>query len=78
MVEAEKISIQYLTDNCKINCDNVVIVNNAIFNEDDKDVLFGKNKFIPNSKLNDSTSQIYEKIDDTQPLPMQLLRQSMW
>jgi FkbM family methyltransferase len=58
VVEADKTSFQDLTANCKINCDNTTLINRAIFNENDTDIVFGKNQFSTNSSLNDSTSQI--------------------
>jgi len=58
VVEADKTSFRDLTTNCKINCDNTTLINRAIFNVNDTDIVFGKNQFLTNSSLNDSTSQI--------------------
>jgi FkbM family methyltransferase len=60
VVEADKNSFVDLVSNCEINSRNITCINKAIFNEDNIDVSFGKNKFLSNSKLNDSTSQIYQ------------------
>ena len=38
---------------------NITLINKAIYNIDNIDIPFGKNRFISNSKINDSTSQIY-------------------
>lgn len=59
VVEADYMSCIDLSNNCKINCDNVTIISNAIFNESNKTMLFGVNKFLNNSVNNDSTSQLY-------------------
>lgn len=61
-VDADIESVKSLTNNCKNNCNNYTIINNAIFNVNDIDIKFGKNRFSNESKLNDSTSQIY--LDD--------------
>ena len=45
VVEADYMSCVDLSNNCKINCDNVTIISNAIFNESNKTMLFGVNKF---------------------------------
>ena len=63
VVEADKYSAQDLLKNCKINCCNVTLVERAIFNKDDAILYFGRNKFNTTSKLNDSTSQIYDSSD---------------
>jgi FkbM family methyltransferase len=63
VVEADKYSAQDLLKNCKINCHNVTLVERAIFNKDDAILYFGRNKFNTTSKLNDSTSQIYDSSD---------------
>lgn len=56
-------SFKSLEINCKNNCNNYTLINKAIFNIDNSDIKFGKNLYLNNSKLNDSTSHIY--IDDT-------------
>ena len=59
VVEADHESFQDLITNCKTNAYNITCIQNAILNESNKNISFGKNKFLINSKLNDSTSQIY-------------------
>lgn len=59
VVEADTESFSYLTKNCKANNNNITCINKAIYNQSDIDISFGKNKFLQNSSLNDSTSQIY-------------------
>lgn len=63
VVEADKYSVQDLIKNCKLNCNNVTIVERAIFNKSNEVIHFGKNKILTTSKLNDSTSQIYDPSD---------------
>lgn len=58
-VEADKCAFEDMKANCYNNCRNYTLINKAIFNVNDVDVTFGKNKFLHGSKLNDSTSQIY-------------------
>jgi len=59
-VEADIESFNDMKANCKINCkNNYTLLNNAIYNIDNIFLKFGKNKFLNNSRLNDSTSQIY-------------------
>jgi FkbM family methyltransferase len=65
-VEADRESIQSLQKNCELNCRNYTILHRAIFNIDNTDVRFGKNKFMSESKLNDSTSQIYIDEDSSE------------
>lgn len=65
-VEADNRAYKDLCLNMKNNCDNnYTLINKAIYNVDDTFVNFGKNKYLSNSKLNDSTSQIYLNNDDT-------------
>jgi len=60
-IEADYYSFVDLSTNCKINCENnYTLINKAIYNIDDIEIKFGKNKFLNNSKINDSTSQIYD------------------
>jgi FkbM family methyltransferase len=60
-VEADTESYNDMKHNTQINCvSNYTLINHAIYNVDNIDVKFGKNKFLNNSKLNDSTSQIYD------------------
>nr|QBK89656.1 MAG: methyltransferase domain protein [Pithovirus LCPAC001] len=58
-VEADTQSIKYLRKNCKNNARNIECINRAIYKTNGIDITFGKNKHLPNSKLNDSTSHIY-------------------
>lgn len=59
-IEADKKSINDLTKNLSINCkNNYKVINKAIYNIPNIDIKFGKNKFREESKMNDSTSQIY-------------------
>jgi FkbM family methyltransferase len=59
-IEADKKSHDDMSKNLKINCiDNYTAINKVIYNIDNIQLKFGKNKFLPNSKMNDSTSQIY-------------------
>jgi len=61
-VEADSQSFEELEYNMRNNCSsNYTLVNNAIYNIDNIDVKFGKNKFLNGSKMNDSTSQIYSE-----------------
>lgn len=59
-VEADTLSFNDLSLNMNNNCidNNYTLINKAIYNENDIDIGFGKNKFLDDSKLNDSTSQI--------------------
>lgn len=61
-VEADTTSFNYMSQNCKINCkNNYTLINKAIYNIDNVEIKFGKNRF-----LHDSTSQMYvdEEISD--------------
>ena len=58
VVEADKESIISLKENCRLNSDNITIIEKAIYNKSEDTVIFGKNTHLNNSKLNDSTSQI--------------------
>jgi len=64
-IEADNESFNDMIVNLKTNCttNNYTLINKAIFNVDNIKVKFGKNIFLQNSKMNDSTSQIYN--DDT-------------
>jgi len=63
-VEADNNSFRDMSANLKTNCiNNYTLVNKAIFNKDNVEIKFGKNIHLENSKMNDSTSQIYS--DDT-------------
>lgn len=59
-IEADNKAFNDMASNLKINCENnYTLINKAIYNINDNDIKFGKNKFLNNSKMNDSTSQIY-------------------
>jgi FkbM family methyltransferase len=60
VIEADSCSFKDLSKNCNLNSRNITCINKAIHNINDIDIYFGKNKFMHNSKANDSTSQIYE------------------
>lgn len=59
-IEADRLSFNDLSLNMINNCidSNYTLINKAIYNENDIDIGFGKNQFMLDSKLNDSTSQI--------------------
>lgn len=59
LVEADPISLISLKNNCKNNCDNYTIIDKAIYKDNNIDIKIGKNLHLINSKMNDSTSQIY-------------------
>ena len=66
IVEADNKSCKDMKLNLEINCNNnYEIINKAIYNIDNIELKFGKNKFLDNSKMNDSTSQIYENDEIT-------------
>jgi len=63
-IEADYNSFTDQSANCKINCENnYTLINKAIYNQDDIEIKFGKNKYLNDSKMNDSTSQIYDDND---------------
>lgn len=64
-VEADNESFRDLSKNMATNCEkNYMLFNNAIYNVDGVDITFGKNLFLGQSKMNDSTSQIHDVGDD--------------
>ena len=63
-IEADAESVKELRQNCQYNCDNVTIVDKAIAHTSDKTVFLGKNAYLPNDSLNDSTSQVFETQKD--------------
>lgn len=73
VVEADNESILSLINNCKLNNKNITSIHKAIYNETDIELFFGKNKFLENSKLNDSTSQL-SLIDSNNTYPIQTIR----
>jgi FkbM family methyltransferase len=59
-IEADNMSFNDMKTNMKANCaNNYTLINKAIFNIDNMKIKFGKNMHLENSKMNDSTSQIY-------------------
>jgi FkbM family methyltransferase len=59
-VQADSKSFVDLKRNIETNCEkNYTLINNAIYNINDIYIEFGKNLFLKDSKMNDSTSQIY-------------------
>lgn len=59
-IEANKLAFKELKHHVDANCRNVTCINKAIYNESDKKVSFGKNKYLSNARYDDSTSQILE------------------
>ena len=59
-LEADKYSFYDLVDNCNHNSRNITCINKAIYYKSNENIFFGKNKFMKNSSLNDSTSHIYD------------------
>ena len=59
VIEADKLSFNDLIKNSLINSKNITSINKAIFHTSNQDIIFGKNNFLNESKLNDSTSHIY-------------------
>jgi FkbM family methyltransferase len=59
-VEADKISVEKLHQNIQLNDaqHDIMVINKAIYAKSHAILKFGKNSYIPNSKLDDSTSQI--------------------
>jgi FkbM family methyltransferase len=65
-IEADNKSIADMQTNLQTNCvQNYTLINKAIYNVDNVQVKFGKNKFLNDSKMNDSTSQIYNNEDSS-------------
>lgn len=65
-IEADVQSYRDMSVNMKTNCEqNYTLINKAIYHRDDVEIKFGKNRFLPNAKLNDSTSQICEFSDNS-------------
>lgn len=59
-IEADKLSFNDLSKNMNNNCNNnYTLINKAIYHIDNCSVNFGKNLYLNNSVLNDSTSHIY-------------------
>ena len=64
VIEADKQSVIDMKNNLEINCENnYTLINKAIYNIDDITVKLGKKLFMNQSKMNDSTSQIYDDND---------------
>jgi len=66
VVEADKESYNDMIKNSLANNDNIIGINKAIYNKDGVDIMFGKNKNLENSRMNDSTSQIYDEDDNVE------------
>jgi FkbM family methyltransferase len=65
-IEADIKSFNDMSNNLRNNCiENYTLINKAIYNIDNIKIKFGKNKFLENSKMNDSTSQIYNDIESS-------------
>ena len=65
-IEADIKSFNDMSINLQTNCEkNYTLINKAIYNLDNIDLKFGKNIFLHNSKMNDSTSQIYKDTDSS-------------
>lgn len=64
-IEADKESVPYLVQNCNDNCRNCTIIPEAVYCNDNVEMNFGKNLFLPGAKLNQSTSHLYVKETDT-------------
>jgi len=63
-IEADKKAFLDMSRNMALNCEpNYTLLNKAIYHIDNIEINFGKNKFLPNASLNESTSQI--QIDST-------------
>jgi FkbM family methyltransferase len=63
-IEADFLSFDDLNNNLQINCtNNYTLIKKAVYNIDDIKLKFGKNKFLENSKMNDSTSNLYNDGD---------------
>ena len=73
VVEADNDSVSSLINNCKLNNKNITIIHKAIYDQSDTQLFFGKNKFLENSKLNDSTSQI-SLVESNDTYPIQTIR----
>jgi FkbM family methyltransferase len=59
-IEADHKAFHDLSMNLQINCtNNYTLINKAIYNIGNIQLKFGKNKFLDNSKMNDSSSQLY-------------------
>ena len=65
-VEADKVALEALKGNLKSsNCDNVTIIENAIYSESNVKLFFGSNTNIT-AELGDSTSQLKNESTNTQ------------
>jgi len=61
-IEAENQSIHDMNINLRTNCtNNYTLIKKAVYNIDNIKLKFGKNKFLENSKMNDSTSHLYNE-----------------
>jgi FkbM family methyltransferase len=64
VVEADPLSVVDLKKNINLNATNITVVSNAIYNKDDEELVFGQNRNLPNSKMNESTSQLHPDATD--------------
>lgn len=58
VVEADPFSLIDLKHNSFLNSRNITVIDNAIYNEDDKELVFGANKNLGSKNMNESTSQL--------------------
>jgi len=59
-IEADTLSFDDMNKNLQTNCtNNYTLINKAVYNIDNIKLIFGKNVFLKNSKMNDSTSHLY-------------------
>jgi len=59
-IEADALSFDDMQINLQTNCtNNYTLINKAVYNIDNIKLNFGKNIFLKNSKMNDSTSHLY-------------------
>lgn len=67
-IEADKYALKDLEQNCKDNCDNVMLIKDALYNKDTvNELYFGKNRNFPGCSHNDSTTclQLEQDYDDS-------------
>ena len=59
-IEAETLSFDDMKLNLQTNCtNNYTLINKAVYNVDNINLIFGKNVFFKDSKINDSTAHLY-------------------
>ena len=74
VVDADKLSFIDLTKNCKLNCDNVTLINNAIYNEDDTDIFFGPNQIVNSYLIKTITIESLIKKYNIDPFNISLIK----